>query len=144
MSLRRCHPLHFFEFLKMFDQVTKQFPITKYFSQIALNRLESKKNGAKITFFIFFCLLSALVCLFRPDVSIYNALEGPFHLKEDQVAEVVTNFSRDHSMFSGFFQRELFQAELKPDSYRNHEKLLKHFSDPPFEKHDYSFMKIER
>ena len=128
----------------MLDKVEKKFPIAKYFSQIALNRLESKKNGAKITFYIFFGLLFALVCLFRPDVSIYNALKGPFHLKEDQFAEVVTNFSRDRSIFSGFFKKELYQAELKPDSFRNPEKLLKHYTDPPFKKHDYSLMKIER
>jgi hypothetical protein len=89
----------------MSGQGTKPFPILNHFHQIGLRRLESKKRGAKTCFFIFSILLLMALCQYRPDVALYNVLQGPFHLKEDQFAEVVTNFSREsNSIFSRTFQ----------------------------------------
>jgi hypothetical protein len=49
-----------------------------------------------------------------------------------------------NSFFSGIFQKELYQAELKPDTLPNRVAQLKLYSDPPNKKHTATFLKIKK
>jgi len=63
----------------------KQFPIIEYFHQIVLHRLEVKKGISKLFLFGVLIFLVIFLFNFRPDVTLYNIFNGPFHLKKGKI-----------------------------------------------------------